>query len=639
MAKRRNNKKTLVTILCIGLMFPLFGAISNISKVSNSISSSNDVLNSTSSSSSFDDISSTIKDSSFDSSSSEELPIIKSGWHLVNNLNDINDGDYITFASGIEKGNLFGEYNSSVKRFDLVKDFTYSHSVSNYIDNGSFSDIISSFNYFEVDINENGYSFIDDGQYLTSAYSSGNTCKLSTILNEYSTFNVTFIDDYVLCVSGGDKKCNTIKFSSSYFSLYVNSATSLPYMYKWYGDEEINNGSSFSFDISEYEIVQPEDLYLEVGMSFLPVLELDGKTYTISHGKSIAMTTCEFSKTNNTLLSNDSITSFDIVENTRWVDEIYDYEEVTDDKYFSLKYLDNSLDQYDYFVLGDMTADCFVEDGKIRAIYDPYSENLDRGYLKFSSGYVYDWDDDLLYTNSYDIDKSYITDTWDTSYYLVKYTEEAIANRFKIISDTKAYKHVGESFDYSNGVYKFNLLLTPGDTFSIYDYNKSIIVDNQLDSKFIKIMTGSIIIENGLFKCTSRGLYNLSYRTYNNEFWFDYSNHHGFETNYNLILLKDNVATFYELDSLFVDGVCDYEINTSTYNYKFAIVDKDFNLIFNFEDINLEDRTPNTNWIGKPYSNCNFTQLSSCTYYHIIIDITNVANCTLARTNTYLPPI
>ena len=39
--------------------------------------------------------------------------------------------------------------------------------------------------------------------------------KLIKFMEVFHTFN----DDYVSCVSGGDKKCNTIKFSSSYFSL------------------------------------------------------------------------------------------------------------------------------------------------------------------------------------------------------------------------------------------------------------------------------------------------------------------------------------------------------------------------------------------------------------------------------------
>ena len=72
-------------------------------------------------------------------------------------------------------------------------------------------------------------------------------------------------------------------------------------MFKWYGDEEINNGFKFLFDIPEYEIVQPEDLYLEVEMSFLPVLELDDKVYSNHHG---------FETNYNLILLKDNVATF-----------------------------------------------------------------------------------------------------------------------------------------------------------------------------------------------------------------------------------------------------------------------------------------------------------------------------------------
>ena len=634
MAKNKNKRIKIFTSFMLAL--GIIGICSSISidNIKNPNFNSNNTNNSNSSNSS------TITGSNSSDSSIINPTIVKNGWHLVNNLNDINDGDYITFASGIEKGNLFGEYNSSVKRFDLVKDFTYSQSVSNYIDNGTFSDITSSFNYFEVDINENGYSFIDDGQYLTSAYSSSNTCKLSTILNEYSTFNITFIDDYVLCVSGGDKKCNTIKFSSSYFSLYENSATSLPYMYKWYGDEEINNEPLFSFDISEYEIVQPEDLYLEVGMSFLPVLELDGKTYTISHGNSIAMTTCEFLKTNNTLLSNDSIISLDIVENTRWVDEIYDFEEVTDDKYFSLKYLNNSLNQYEYFVLGDTTADCFVEDGKIRTIYDPYSENADSdyGYLKFSSGDVYDWDDNLLYTNSYDIDKSYITDTWDTSYYLVKYSEQlSVENRFRIYSDSSFYSFDGECLNYDGqDIYSINFYLGHGDSFYILDNYKSLFDNNgELLDDYNFDINGNLSYRDGFFYGIHYGLVILDYNLDNNTFSIDINTRSMLEGNYNLVKYDGDVIN---LDNYNNDNVLSWSTDTSKKNLKYIIVDNNFNVLFKVEDIIFTNNTGQT--LSSPiYSNYyGFLSLSNYKYFTIEINL-NENTFSLVLTGSYIPPI
>ena len=87
-------------------------------------------------------------------------------------------------------------------------------------------------------------------------------------------------------------------------------------MFKWYGDEEINNGFKFSFDIPEYEIVQPEDLYLEVGMSFLPVLELDDKVYSNHHG---------FETNYNLILLKDNVATFYELDSL-FVDGVCDYE-------------------------------------------------------------------------------------------------------------------------------------------------------------------------------------------------------------------------------------------------------------------------------------------------------------------------
>lgn len=156
------------------------------------------------------------------------------GWHQVLDLNQLNDGDKITFISNNEKENIMlGDYNAEAKRYNPVK--------CSYIQNeniGTLYTADTNGNYFQLSISENGYSFIDDGKYLTSAYSSSNTCKLGDVLNEYSTFTIEFIDGLSICKSYGDKTCNTLKYSSSYFSLYPYNSSNFPLMLKWYGNNE-----------------------------------------------------------------------------------------------------------------------------------------------------------------------------------------------------------------------------------------------------------------------------------------------------------------------------------------------------------------------------------------------------------------
>lgn len=155
------------------------------------------------------------------------------GWHLVTSLDELEDHDYITFVSNPDSGSVIGDYNSEVKRFNPVE-FNYS-----CVDNvGSINtDSSGAPSFFQIEYYNGGYAFKYLGEsYLTSVYSSSNTCKLGSELSDYTTFDVHFENDHVIAISRGDKKCNTIKCSTSYFSLYTFESSNFPYLMKYYGD-------------------------------------------------------------------------------------------------------------------------------------------------------------------------------------------------------------------------------------------------------------------------------------------------------------------------------------------------------------------------------------------------------------------
>ena len=164
--------------------------------------------------------------------SSEEI-VVKTGWHFVTTLDEIEDGDYITFVSNYEtnSGIMLGEYNPDVKRFNPVN---YSYSLTD--NHGILSTDIVEGNFFQINKYNDGYTFNKSGNYLTSAYSSGNTCKLMNSIDDYSTFDIHFEDGRLIAIARGDKKCNTIKYSSSYFSLYTFDSSNFPYLMKYYGE-------------------------------------------------------------------------------------------------------------------------------------------------------------------------------------------------------------------------------------------------------------------------------------------------------------------------------------------------------------------------------------------------------------------
>ena len=227
-----------------------------------------------------ENVSSELNDKNSNSINNDENLESLNGWHHVTSVEELSDGDKITFLTK-DKNRAVKSYNESVKRFEIV-DSTYS------VSDRSISNDFGEAEIFELGISDDGYTIKCNDLYLTSAYSSGNTCKLTNVLNEYSTFSITFEDGFAICKSGGDKKCNTIKFSSSYFSLYTFDSGDFPYLMKWYGDSEAVIDSSFNpeeFDyqinLDEWDMILYEDqlFNLEDGMEFIPLCYVNDKYY------------------------------------------------------------------------------------------------------------------------------------------------------------------------------------------------------------------------------------------------------------------------------------------------------------------------------------------------------------------------
>lgn len=329
--------------------------------------------------------------------SSEEI-VTKTGWHYITSLDEVNDGDYITFVSSYDtnSGIMLGEYNSDVKRFNPVN---YSYSLTD--DHGILSTDNVEGNFFQINKFNDGYTFNKSGNYLTSAYSSGNTCKLTNVIDDYSTFDIHFEDGRLIAIARGDKKCNTIKYSSSYFSLYTFDSSNFPYLMKYYGDapEFIVNPNleiySDYIDLSEWNVVQPGDLSLYDGMELIPVLNN-------SNGINLISTYRE--------------ESFDALDVVLIDDRYYCSEESTIAK---LTVQISDIDGY-YFLncdsgslsCADMNGYVAINDGYMIMYYKDDLELYDRGKLLFGLK-----DEVLIFSYLQCCEYS---ETYDVSFYLVK---------------------------------------------------------------------------------------------------------------------------------------------------------------------------------------------------------------------------
>lgn len=214
----------------------------------------------------------------------------KVGWHLVNDVNQLKNGDKVTFTFNYNDNlRLLGAFNEERNRFDST---------------GCLYETEGDFGKFTI--NENEYEAIyftllktDDyfvfkltdsygaDVYLTANSSTSNTCKLSPYITEESKFNIIFNEDYAMCIGQGNKTSNCIKAYTTFFSLYNINSGNFPTMYKWIGnydpvfyvDPLLEFNPISALDLNNYEIVQENDFVLKDGVEFIPVYEKDDSIY------------------------------------------------------------------------------------------------------------------------------------------------------------------------------------------------------------------------------------------------------------------------------------------------------------------------------------------------------------------------
>lgn len=210
------------------------------------------------------------------------------GWHLVNDVNQLKNGDKITFLYEYNDSlRMISYFNKEKNRFDSVE-----CSYSNDEINGEITTFDNNTNHFILTKTKDYYAFqtadgYAAGSYLTANSSTSNTCKLSNSITDESKFNITFNEDYALCVGLGEKTSNCIKAYTTFFSLYNINSGNFPYMYKWYGKDDpeikldlsyLNNYKSI-INLDDYDVVFEEDLYLADGLEYIPVLVKDEQIY------------------------------------------------------------------------------------------------------------------------------------------------------------------------------------------------------------------------------------------------------------------------------------------------------------------------------------------------------------------------
>ena len=322
-----------------------------------------------------------------DNTSNNDVNPVKNGWYLVNNVNELHDGDYVTFISSInDTGKLIGQFLSDSKKFtvesvDLVVESEYLTNLVTEYGDGSF---------FQLVENEGGFAFLSNGLYITSAYSSSNTCKMTNVLDQYSTFDVSFASDYVIATARGDKKCNTIKYGTTYFSLYEATKGDFPYMVKWYGEENPYIKSAFNPDdytsiinLNEWEFVDytSEDFEIYDGLEFIPVYIKNNSYYLpeLLHEQVVELTS-EFVLYDNALYGYRNYLTCQFKESD--IENYYNI--VFNDEYFQ------------YLSVGDSNGYFIIENNEIVGYtYDHY------GPFRLGFSYSSDFENNVLSSEHY----------------------------------------------------------------------------------------------------------------------------------------------------------------------------------------------------------------------------------------------
>ena len=208
----------------------------------------------------------------------------KSGWYLVNDKNELNNNDLITFVSDYSGQNrIIGKFNYDKGEFGS--------SACYYDGIGNFSLLEDDVNCFKLIKTKDFFAFESTDPWGDVTYLTLNTTKESFDMSPYisnnSKFEINFNYDYSVCEVQFNESPKYIKSHNTLFSLLDLNYGNFPYMYKWYGEEEPNfyfDGSLevnylTSINLNDYDIVEEDDLVLSDSLEIIPVFEKDNSIY------------------------------------------------------------------------------------------------------------------------------------------------------------------------------------------------------------------------------------------------------------------------------------------------------------------------------------------------------------------------
>ena len=192
----------------------------------------------------------------------------KLGWHLVNDVNQLKDGDQVILVGQ-------DSYDNFYIMDDDFKGVLADYSLDAVSKNGFFTLYNSTVSLFTIKKDNDDYLFKNTQGYLAS-----NNVLSYAGINGATNFNLSFVENKALLK---DKNNNLINFKNNSFISALSNNVSYPYIFKWFGKEEITFAYSvnykYMYDFTEYNLVSDHNYKLQDGDVVCPVLYVNDDYY------------------------------------------------------------------------------------------------------------------------------------------------------------------------------------------------------------------------------------------------------------------------------------------------------------------------------------------------------------------------
>lgn len=193
-----------------------------------------------------------------------------SGWHLVNNVNQLKDGDDIIFISDL----LSEAYMLTPKYYYFTNSIAFRYDINSLNNNGEI--YVSEYrnSVFKTKLLDDKFSF----KSIYGFMSFDNSIISFKSDNEDSTlFNLSFENDYTLL----NYRNSFLDTSGQNF--YVSNSTNNIKIFKWYGNKEVVMNVDYSeydglYTFDEYELIEAKDYKLENDDIVCPIIK-QGESY------------------------------------------------------------------------------------------------------------------------------------------------------------------------------------------------------------------------------------------------------------------------------------------------------------------------------------------------------------------------